>query len=88
MFAPDSGWADLMAWLQIPTLIEQEVVSHAFTWLAPFRPRLAVIRPNLDIIEQVDRIRSQSQSVPLPNPNGVQVSTPDRLMQIKQAFLK
>lgn len=88
MFAPDSGWADLMAWLQIPTLIEQEVVSHAFTWLAPFRPRLAVIRPDLDIIEQVDRIRSQPESVPVPSPNGVKVSTPDRLMQIKQAFLQ
>lgn len=88
MFAPDSGWADLMAWLQIPTLIEQEVVSHAFTWLAPFRPRLAVIQPDLDIIEQVDRVRSQPQSVPVPNPNGVQVATPDRLLQIKQAFLQ
>jgi hypothetical protein len=87
MFAPDSGWADLMAWLRIPTLIEQEVVSHAFAWLAPFRPCLDVIRPDLDIIEQVDRIRSQPESVPQPNPDGVQVSTPDRLTQIKQMFL-
>lgn len=88
MFAPDSGWADLMAWLQIPTLIEQEVVSHAFSWLAPFRPRLDVIRPDLDMIEQVDRIRSQPHAVPAPNLAGVQVATPDRLMQMKQDFLR
>jgi len=44
MLAPNSGWADLMAWLQIPALLEGAGKPETFEPLRDcFKPRLAVL---------------------------------------------
>jgi len=43
MFAPDSGWADLMAWLRVPTLLEGSAYSGHFDDLVDFEPRIALL---------------------------------------------
>ena len=57
MFAPDSGWADFLRWLQVPTILQS--FSAAFTNLAllPFRPRMSVLRLNVPLMEQFHCIR-------------------------------
>ena len=49
MFAPDSGWADLMAWLQVPTLLEGALDPRHFDELIDFAPRIALIDRGLAI---------------------------------------
>jgi hypothetical protein len=43
MIAPNSGWADLMAWLRVRTLVEREDAAGTFEWHRPFSPRMIVI---------------------------------------------
>lgn len=40
MIAPDSGWTDLMCWLGIPTLLEQQYFAWGYEALRPFSPKL------------------------------------------------
>ena len=42
MLAPNSGWADLMCWLRVPTLLENRGNVDVFRPMAPFAPRLIV----------------------------------------------
>jgi hypothetical protein len=57
MLAPDSGWADLMAWLQVPTLLEMAYAPGDFECLRDnFLPRLDVVDRNRPIGEQVDAL--------------------------------
>ena len=42
MLAPNSGWADLMCWLKVPTLLESTGNTGVFRPMAPFAPRLVV----------------------------------------------
>jgi hypothetical protein len=42
MLAPNSGWADLMCWLRVPTLLENRGNVEVFRPMAPFAPRLVV----------------------------------------------
>ena len=42
MLAPNSGWADLMCWLRVPTILENRGDTGVFRPMAPFAPRLVV----------------------------------------------
>ena len=42
MLAPNSGWADLMCWLRVPTLLENRGDTGVFGPMAPFAPHLVV----------------------------------------------
>jgi hypothetical protein len=54
MFAPNSGWADLMCWLRVPVLVEERGELSVFDMMAPFQPRLLLRRRALSVIAQVD----------------------------------
>ncbi|TDV16298.1 hypothetical protein [Paraburkholderia caballeronis] len=55
MISPDSGWADLMGWLRVPTLLERQYFDWGFEALEPFRPRMLVASLEPDTTRQ--RIR-------------------------------
>lgn len=68
MLAPDSGWTDLMAWLGIPTLLEQIKVPFIFEPLRDnFAPRIDLVDRHRPIAEQVNALLSAEGCV-LPNP--------------------
>jgi hypothetical protein len=52
MISPDSGWADLMGWLRIPCLIEQQWFSYLYEGLSPFKPKIQIISPDRSITEK------------------------------------
>jgi hypothetical protein len=64
MFAPDSGWADLMAWLRVPTLLEGSAYSGHFDALVDFRPRLALIDYERPIEQQIEALLAQATCIP------------------------
>ena len=66
MFSPLSGWADLMAWLRVPSLIEKVTDSLIIGRLASFRPRLATLNFESDLKHQIDTLLSTETSVALP----------------------
>jgi hypothetical protein len=67
MLSPDSGWADLMAWLQVPTLLEQSYLPGDFECLRDtFRPRLGLVDRNRPIEEQVDALLAAPGPVLFP----------------------
>lgn len=64
MFAPDSGWADLMAWLRVPTLLEGSAYSGHFDDLIDFRPRIALIDRAGPIEPQIVALLAAETHVP------------------------
>jgi hypothetical protein len=57
MLAPNSGWADLMAWLQIPALLEGSGGPGTFEPLRDcFKPRLAVLDEDRPAGPQADAL--------------------------------
>jgi hypothetical protein len=57
MLAPDSGWADLMAWLEIPTMLEMSYYAGGFSYLrAGFTPRLRVFDRSRPAGEQAEEL--------------------------------
>ena len=57
MLAPNSGWADLMAWLQIPALLEGAGRAGTFEPLRDcFKPRLAVLDRDAPAGPQADAL--------------------------------
>lgn len=52
MFAPDSGWADLMAWLTVPTIIEK-VGNGTHQRLCVFKPVFLAINQIADFESEV-----------------------------------
>lgn len=67
MLAPDSGWVDLMAWLEVPTLIERLRRPGTYTCLCPnFRPRLRLVDRERPIEPQADELLRTEGPV-LPN---------------------
>ena len=62
MLAPNSGWCDLMAWLQVPTLIENNVTFDYFSLLEDFSPIIGLIDPNTPITKQADRLLSKKST--------------------------
>jgi len=88
MFAPDSGWSEVMAWLQVPTLIEKMTNSHTFHWLSPFKPRMNVLRPEEDVVQQAEYVRSRTEFLPTPDLSLEQAVSPESLLQLKQNFIR
>jgi len=69
MLAPDSGWADLMAWLGVPTLLEMLVSDKALDGLRDtFQPRIAVIDRDRPLKPQVDALLADAFSLPTTDP--------------------
>jgi len=68
MIAPDSGWADLMGWLQVPTLLEQQYYSWGFEGLRPFKPKILPMSNSEDIISILKLTKSPIDEVLLPDP--------------------
>lgn len=64
MLAPESGWADLMCWLQIPTFLEKLGRPHEFTANKAFKPRIMLINADEPISQQVDRLLATKEHVP------------------------
>jgi hypothetical protein len=56
MFAPNSGWADLMCWLRVPSLLEERGDRSVFGMMAPFRPRLLLRDRSVPVLTQVDAL--------------------------------
>ena len=57
MLAPNSGWADLMAWLQIPALVECSPGPGLFEPLRDcFKPRLALLNRDAPAGPQADAL--------------------------------
>lgn len=88
MFAPDSGWAELMAWLQVPTLLEGMSGSHTFHWLKPFAPRMDLIQANQDILTLVERVQTLPECLPAPNPLLEPSLSPEGLIRAKQGWIE
>ncbi|HVJ52073.1 MAG TPA: hypothetical protein VM689_06415 [Aliidongia sp.] len=83
MFAPDSGWADLMAWLRVPTLLEGSAYSGHFDALAGFEPRLALIDYERPIEPQIEALLAQATRIPGDTRSG----TSDELSADVRNFL-
>lgn len=67
MLSPESGWSDLMCWLQIPTFLEKLGRPHEFTANKVFKPRLMLINRDELISHQVDRLLAEKEHVPFQN---------------------
>ena len=64
MLAPNSGWADLMAWLQIPTLLENCKVPGTFEPLRDcFKPKMDMVDRDMPIGPQVDALLAATDCV-------------------------
>lgn len=77
MFAPFSGWCDLMAWLQVPTLVEKITTKQHWAFWQAFAPRIAILDFEVPIGIQIDTLLSQAIAVPTSSPaqdNTLQVA--------------
>jgi hypothetical protein len=64
MLSPNSGWADLMAWLGIPALLEMCNVPGTFEPLRDcFKPRLQVIERDEPLGPQADELIAETDTV-------------------------
>ncbi len=69
MLSPDSGWADLMAWLNIPVLLEMLHFPVAFEELRDsFQPRIALLDRELPLLPQVDDLLACTHCLPMTDP--------------------
>lgn len=75
MLAPNSGWCDLMAWLQVPTLIENNVTFDYFALLEDFSPTIGLINTSLPITKQADNL--------LQNNSGSKINLPAHIASAK-----
>jgi hypothetical protein len=57
MFAPDSGWADLMCWLQVPTILQKLNTNYTYFPMIPFKPILTLLKENISLYEQLQEIK-------------------------------
>jgi hypothetical protein len=67
MFAPDSGWCDLMCWLQVPTLLEQQLVPFSWAPMETFQPRVALFDHDQPVAAQIDALLAASTCLPEPH---------------------
>lgn len=64
MLSPNSGWADLMAWLQIPTLLEMCEMPGTFEPLREcFKPRLRVVDRNEPLGPQAEALIAATECI-------------------------
>lgn len=66
LFAPETGIANLAGWLQVPTLLEGQLLGYEYESLRPFNPRIDVIDYAGSIESQVDRLLAEKMRVPAP----------------------
>lgn len=69
MISPDSGWADLMGWLRVPTLLERLQYPWGFEALRPFRPRLLLAEEGPGLADQIAAVRADDGRAILPDPD-------------------
>lgn len=55
MFSPDSGWTDLMAWLQVPTIVMKLHTNFTYLTAIPFDPIIEVYDTEMPLIDQYKR---------------------------------
>lgn len=69
MLAPDSGWADLMAWVGVPVLLEMLRFPMAFEDLRDsFDPRIALVDREQPLEPQIDAVLACEHSLPAVDP--------------------
>ena len=69
MLSPDSGWADLMAWLGVPVLLEMLRMPHTFEGLREtFQPRMALLDRDVPLGPQVDALLACDHCLPTDDP--------------------
>lgn len=61
MFSPDSGWADLMAWLQVPSIVMKLHTNYTYFSAIPFDPIIEVYDKKLPLIDQYNRCLSRKK---------------------------
>jgi len=78
MLSPDSGWADLMAWLQIPTLLESCKTVGTFEPLRDcFKPKLRILDLSQPLGPQADTMIAATECIlPDDGPNN-SVASPE-----------
>ena len=70
MFSPESGWCDLMCWLQVPTVLETLGRPQCFTCMDVFHPRV-ILRDHGEPIEaQVERLLAAPEMLPTAAADG------------------
>jgi hypothetical protein len=70
MIGPDSGWTDLMGWLQVPTILERQAYRWGFQGLEPFSPKIALLMPGMsqeDLIAMVNLLLQPVNSILPPS---------------------
>ncbi len=69
MLSPDSGWADLMAWLGVPVLLEMLLSPIVFDSMRDsFQPRFALVDRTAPIGPQVDALLASGPCLPTTDP--------------------
>jgi len=63
MLSPDSGWADLMAWLRVPTLLEH------LQWEGEYEPLRATFHPRMLLLDRAQAVGPQVDAL-LASENG------------------
>lgn len=73
MFSPDSGWADVMAWLQIPSLVEDPIQNfHLLERLNVYQPTMRILDSHQPIKDQILSLLSGPKLVGnLPHSNHI-----------------
>lgn len=61
MFSPDSGWTDLMAWLQIPSIVMKLHSNYTYLSIIPFDPIIEVYDEKLSLMEQSIRCLTRNK---------------------------
>lgn len=76
MIAPDSGWTDLMCWLGIPTLLEQQYFAWGYEALKPFSPKLLISASTNaeNEIRIIKLLNSTQYDILLPDPLNAVIS--------------
>lgn len=64
MISPESGWLDLMGWLQIPTLAEDPLNDNAnFRRLSHHRPTIRTINFDQPVQDQINELFAHANQV-------------------------
>jgi hypothetical protein len=61
MFSPDSGWTDLMAWLQVPSIVMKLHTDYTYLSLIPFDPVIEIYDEKIPLLEQFNQCLSRKK---------------------------
>jgi hypothetical protein len=81
MFAPDSGWADLMCWLQVPTILQSLASEYTYFSLIPFSPTLRIFKAEVPLIDQYREVVSLE-----PGSIELQSAGQNKMSHLNRAF--